>query len=212
MKIRTNTGYELSLDGSLDFLDIKSETSEKKTIHYKNIKKVETNLPDKLDELIIKKDDKSFSTKLFIVLFSVCAIVLIYFMTQSTESTGRYTMFQDDYDKAVSGYTLGYEKKENYTSTYRWISGILAFIFLLFYYNDKKELKNVSQKVEDANLKVINNHNYELSIIGSNKDNPEIISGTSSELISISKQIRNNIKLYNERERKKQKELQKNKK
>ena len=210
--MQTTNGYELKLDGSLDFLEIKSETTGNKSIPYKNIKKVKTNLPDNLDELLIKKDDKTFSSKLFIVLFSICTIVLIYFITQSTESTGRYTMFQDDYDKAVSGYTLGYEKKENYTSTYRWISGILGSLFLLFYFNDRKELKSVSQKVEDANLKLINNQEYELSILTNSNSNPEIIKGSSSELISISKQIRNNIKLYNERERKKQKELQKNKK
>jgi hypothetical protein len=212
MKIQTTNGYELSLDGTLDFLEIKSDNSETETVYYKNIKKVQTNLPDNLDELLIKKDDKTFSKKLFFILFIISISLLFYFLTKSTESSGRYVMFESDYNKAFGGQTLGYEKNDNNTSTYRWVTGILGFIFCLLYFNDKKELKSVTQKVQDANSKLLDDYQYELSILTNSNSNPQTIFGSSSELIYISKQIRNNIKLYKERERKKQKELQKNKK
>lgn len=212
MKTQTNTGYDLDLNETLDYLEIKSVHHEDKIIYYKNIKNVKTNLPDKLDELLIKKDNKIFSSKLFLVLFTLSIIILSYFMTQSTESKGRYTLFQDDYDKAVSGYSLGYEKKENHTETFRGIFGISGFIFLVLYFNNKKELKKVTQEVEDASLKLVDNHSYELSILTSTNSNPEIVTGSSDELISISKIIRTNLKLFLDRELKKQKELQKQKK
>ena len=211
MKLQTTTGLDLNLNGTLDYLQIKSEADVNQTIYYKDIKKVKTNLPDNLDEMIIRKEDKKFSANLFFVFFIIAAFVFGYNMTKSTTSTGRYTLFQNDYDKAVSGYSLGYEKNENYTNTYRWISGVLGFIFLLVYISDRKEFKKMKLKVDESNSKILIDHSYELYLL-SNKDiNLGVINGNALELISISKTIRNNIKLYNSRESKKR-ELAKKKK
>lgn len=203
MKLHTTTGLDLNLNGTLDYLQIKSEADVNQTIYYKDIKKVKTNLPDNLDEMIIRKEDKKFSANLFFVFFIIAAFVFGYNMTKSTTSTGRYTLFQNDYDKAVSGYSLGYEKNENYTNTYRWISGVLGFIFLLVYISDRKEFKKMKLKVDESNSKILNDHFYELYLFSNRDDKLGVINGNSLELISISKTIRNNIKLYNSRESKK---------
>lgn len=211
MKLQTTTGLDLNLNGTLDYLQIKSEADVNQTIYYKDIKKVKTNLPDNLDEMIIRKEDKKFSANLFFVFFIIAAFVFGYNMTKSTSSTGRYTLFQNDYDKAVSGYSLGYEKNENYTNTYRWISGVLGFIFLLVYISDRKEFKKMKLKVDESNSKILINHSYELYLLSYKDGNLGVINGNALELISISKTIRNNIKLYNSRESKKR-ELAKKKK